>query len=287
MKALVRMFSRIGIKYFSFYVTPLKETIKKSNLSMLYDIYIGKMILAALVTFFGVLVAGFVIGAATGLQFALSLIFSLIAALVCSVFVMVIFQTYPFQVLRANRRSIETNMPFAINHIAAISSSGVSPYVMFKLMSNIKEYGEISKECARVVRNIDIFGMAITTSVKNVANRTPSGEFKKFLLSTVSIIETGGNLQKYLESASKESMFEYKLKRESYLQTLSMYADIYTAVLIAAPLFFVSVLSIMALVGGQVLGLDVPTALRLGIYGIIPIMNLAFLAFIHYTQPSV
>ena len=103
----------------------------------------------------------------------------------------------------------------------------------------------------------------------------------------VSIIETGGNLQKFLESESKEALFEYKLKRESYTQTLSMYADIYTAVLIAAPLFFVSVLSIMALVGGQVLGVDVPVALRLGIYGIIPIMNLAFLAFIHYTQPTV
>jgi flagellar protein FlaJ len=106
-------------------------------------------------------------------------------------------------------------------------------------------------------------------------------------LSSVSIIETGGDLSKFLENASKEALFDYKLKRESYLQTLSMYADIYTAVLIAAPLFFVSVLSIMALVGGQVLGLDVPTALRLGIYGIIPIMNIAFLAFIHYTQPAV
>ena len=287
MKSLVRFFSSKGQKYFGFYFSPVKETIKKSNLNILYDIYIGKMMLCATIVFVLAFVSGIFVGAFASVPAPITFIFSLLAAIIFSVLVIVIFQTYPFQVLRANKRSIDTNIPFAINHMSAISSSGVSPYVMFKLMSNIKEYGEISKECTRIIRNIDMFGMAITTSVKNVANRTPSPEFKKFLLSAISIIETGGNLQSYLENASKEALFEYKLKRESYLQTLAMYADIYTAVLIAAPLFFVSVLSIMALVGGQVLGLDVPTALRLGIYGIIPIMNIAFLAFIHYTQPPV
>ena len=91
---------------------------------------------------------------------------------------------------------------------------------------------------------MDIFGMDITSAVRNVADRTPSQKFKQFLVGIVSTIETGGDLKKYLETTAKEALFEYKLKREKYLQTPSTYADFYTAVLIAAPLFFVSILSI-------------------------------------------
>ena len=82
-------------------------------------------------------------------------------------------------------------------------------------------------------------------------------------------------------------MFDYRLKREKYLQTLSTYADFYTATLIAAPLFFISILSVMALIGGQVFGLSIPMTMRLGIYLLIPLLNTIFILFVHYTQPSV
>jgi len=71
------------------------------------------------------------------------------------------------------------------------------------------------------------------------------------------------------------------------MQTLSTYADFYTAVLIAAPLFFVSVLSVMSLVGGSVFGLSIPNAMRIGVYAMIPLMNIMFILFIHYTQPTI
>ncbi|MFC2143237.1 type II secretion system F family protein [Candidatus Aenigmatarchaeota archaeon] len=285
-KPLLRYFTKVGMKYMKNYFLPLKSLIKKSNLSIVFDLYVGKMIFFSVLVFILTLIGSFILGLYLGLEILILVLMPIATSVALAVLVFVLFHSYPFQVFRANKRSIEANMAFTINHMAAIASSGVPPYIMFKLIGSIKEYGEVSKECARVVRNMDIFGMDITTSVKNVASRTASTEFKKFLQNIVSIIETGGNLKKSLESSAKDSMFDYKLKRESYVQTLSTYADIYTAVLIAAPLFFVSVLSIMALVGGEIFGLDIPTALRLGIYGAVPLLNLIFLFFIHYTQPT-
>ena len=57
--------------------------------------------------------------------------------------------------------------------------------------------------------------------------------------------------------------------------------------LIAAPLFFISILAVMALIGGQIFGLGIPLAMRLGVYLLIPLLNTMFLLFVHYTHPTV
>lgn len=286
-KDIVKFLGNFGVRYFSGSLQPLKEEIIKSNLSMLFELYVGRMILLTIVGFittFAFILAMFTV---IGVPFLISLIGALISASAISFVVLTIYHSYPFQLLSSKKNSVEGNMPFAINHMAAISASGVPPFVMFKLLMSIPEYGEVSNEAKRIVRNVDTFGMDVVSAMKNVADRTPSQEFKQFLYGIISTIETGGDLKKFLENSAKEALFDYRLKREKYLQTLSTYADFYTAVLIAAPLFFVSVLSVMSLVGGQVFGLSIPSAMRIGVYALIPLMNIMFIMFIHYTQPTV
>ena len=100
-------------------------------------------------------------------------------------------------------------------------------------------------------------------------------------------ISSGGNLQEYMKISSDQSMNNYKLKREKWLSTLSTYADFYVGVLIAAPLFFISVLAMLAIIGGTFGGLSIPVAMYLGILVILPALNIMFLMFVHYTQPAV
>lgn len=285
-KKCVRLLGKWGAKNFSRYFGSLKEEVTKSNLSILYEIYMGRMIFFTVVSFFASL-AGITLLFLYMVQvpFVFALASGIIGSVTTAFMALFLFYSYPFHQLTTKKNSIESNLPFATSHMAAIAASGVPPFVVFKLLMNVKEYGEISHEFQRIVRNIDVFGMDIISAVKNVADRTPSPQFRQFLYGIVSTITGGGDLKIYLEDAGKDALFDYRLKREKYLQTLSTYADFYTAVLIAAPLFFVSILSIMSLIGGQVLGLSIPTAMRLGIYALIPAMNVAFLLFIHYTQP--
>lgn len=285
-KWLIRIFGTVGTTHMAGYFKPLKEELERSNLNMLYETYVGKMLLIAVMSFFASLAfVTFVF--ALVLPLPISLISGFIAAGTTSVVIITIFHSYPFHLIAQKKKSIEANMPFAINHMAAIAASGVSPFVVFRLLMNIPEYGEISNEARRIVRNVETFGMDVTSAIQNVADRTPNEEFHQFLYGIIATVETGGDLKKFLENSAKDALFGYRLKRERYMQTLSTYADFYTAVLIAAPLFFVSVLSIMSLVGGQVFGLSIPDAMRLGIFALIPLLNITFIMFIHYTQPSV
>ncbi len=283
----VRVFSDIGIKYMSGYLNPLKEEMLKSNLNILFEVYVGKMLLFATLAFASSAVFVTVMFTMFGVQLLLTVIGSLIVGVATGFAVLTIYHSYPFHLLTSKKNSINANMPFAINHMGAIAASGVPPFVIFKLISTIPEYGEIANESKRIVRNVETFGMDMISAIKNVADRTPSAEFKQFIYGVISNTETGGNLKGFLENSAKEALFDYKLKREKYMQTLSTYADFYTAVLIAAPLFFVSVLSILSLIGGQIFGLSIPVAIRLGVYVLMPVLNTIFILFIHYTQPNI
>ncbi len=283
-KTLLRFFCNIGTKYLSSYLSPLKEEIAKSNLTILYEVYIGRMLMFSTLAFLIVFIStSAIFMLVTPIWFGI--ISGLILGSISFMLMITVYHSYPFQLLTSKKNDIEANMPFAINHMAAIASSGVPPLVVFKLLTNVHEYGEIMYESRRIVRNVEAFGMDLTTSLKNVVERTPSDRFRQFLNGIISTTETGGDLKKFFENSAKDAMFEYRIARERYLQTLSTYADFYTAVLIAAPLFFISILAVMALVGGQIMGMNIPTAMRFGIYLLIPLLNTAFLAFIHYTQP--
>jgi len=285
-KDSVKYFGGLGLRHFSGYFSPLKEELKKANMNVLFETYVGRMVylsVAAFVVTFGAVATAFTF---LNVNILFSIFGAAIAAGATAFAVMTVYHSYPYHLLTSKKNSINSNMPFAINHMGAISASGVPPFVIFKLLANIHEYGEIAKEAKRIVRNIEIFGMDITTAIKNVASRTPSPDFKQFLSGVIANIETGGDLRTYLDNTAKEALFDYKLRREKYLKTLETYADFYTAVLIAAPLFFVSTLSILSLVGGQIFGLSIPVAIQLGVYIFMPMLNIAFIMFIHYTQPK-
>jgi len=285
-KETVRFAGSLATRHFPGYLMPLKDVLQKSNTGMLFEMYAGRMIFVSALSFLMTFVFIMVLFTILGVPVLFTLVGGLLASVSMAFVILTLYHSYPFHLITSRRNSIETNMAFAINHIASIAASGVPPFISFKLISEVKEYGEISNESRRIVRNVEAFGMDLTSAIANVADRTPSQKFKQFLYSITSTIETGGDLKKFLENSAKEALFDYRLIREKYMQTLSTYADFYTAVMIAAPLFFISTLSVMSLVGGQIFGMSIPTAMRIGIYALIPLLNVVFIVFIHFTQPS-
>ncbi len=286
-RTILKRMGKFGTRYLHGYVSPLKEEIIKSNLNIIFELYVGRMLLYATIAFLISFIAASVYIFVNGFAFELALISGIVVAIPSFFVVLTIYHSYPFHLLSSKKNNIEGNMPFAINHMSAIASSGVAPFIIFKILTSVAEYGEVTEEAKRITRNVEVFGMDIISSIKNVSQRTPSPAFRQFLSGIIASIETGGDLNKYLDNSARDAMFDYKLKREKYLQTLSTYADFYTAILIAAPLFFISILAVMALIGGEIFGLSIPVAMQIGIYGLIPLLNTAFVLFVHYTQPTV
>ena len=281
-KISVIIFGSLVDRYYDHFKT-LKEKINEADIPILTRTYVSLMFFISMISFFVSLPASLFILSIFGMSsFSLSLLISLgIAGLTFA-----IIYYYPYERAGSRKRNIETNLPFAINHMAAIASSGVPPKIIFKLLSEFGEYGEISKTASKIIRNIDVFGQDITTAIESVAANIPSESFRELLYGILSTIKTGGDLKSYLKVQAKEALFTYRLKREEYLQALSTYADFYTAVMIAAPLFLISILAVMNIIGGTIRGMSIQDVMNLGIYLGIPAMNIAFIMFITFTQPE-
>jgi len=283
----VRKISIAAIERYPEFFKKVYKSIRYAGLKILANTYIN-------VVFFLTLFFGFVsfpvlmtFFSLKGDMIAIAFLKTILGFFIVSGFTFWLGFYYPRMKAKTRKRSINTNLPFAIDHMSSVIASGVSPATMFKLISTSREYGEISIEIEKVINYIDFFGYDILTALKAVALITPSDQFKEFIDGFVSTIETGGDLKQYLHQKSGEALLNYRLERQKYVESLGTYSDIYTGVLIAAPLFFVTSLSLVSVLGGTIGGMSVNTIITVGTYIVIPALNLLFLIFLEMSQPEI
>ena len=283
----IRKVSLYLLDAFPEFFKDLYHALRLANIKVLSNTYVNMMVLGVSISaLLGLIVFGFFF-VSTALP-VLQIIFrTIMMSILMGLATFAGFYAYPYSKMKQRRRSINTNLPFAINHMAAVSASGVAPVRMFKLISDSKEYGEVSVEVEKIVNYIEIFGYDVLTALKAVASTTPSYQFKDFFEGMISTTQTGGDLKQYFSQKAEEAMMNYKLERQKYTETISTYSDIYTGILIAAPLFFVAALSLVSLLGGKVGGLNVSIIIVIGTYVVIPLLNVSFLAFLEITQPEI
>jgi flagellar protein FlaJ len=258
----------------------IKESMKQTDMDTLFRTYISEM-------FFFTSLA-MVFGSALGLLYSVFQGFGVFEAFQYIMGVPVglglvvfgIMYLYPGSKARSRSENIDENIPFAVNHMSAISSSGVPPDSMFELLEQFDEYGEIQKEAEAITRRVNAFGEDVTTAMKQVADRTPNDRFADFLYGMVSTVETGGNLHDYIEEQAEEQLFQYNIRKEKEIDRISTYASFYTALLIAAPVFLVVILSIINLLQSTIAGFTVRNLMFLGIHVIIPLVNSLFIVFL-------
>ncbi|MBN2880612.1 type II secretion system F family protein [Candidatus Woesearchaeota archaeon] len=291
----VDRFLNIYVKKFSLYFIDsfpglfknLYEYMRFADIKMLSNTYVNIMIF---MTFCVAVVAfplSLIFNIGTGIIFFKAILNAIFTSLFLGVLTFLVVYNYPSFKIKSRRRSINSNLPFAINHMSAVAASGVPPNTMFKLIAMSDEYGEVSKEVRKIADYVALFGYDILTAIKQVSSTTPARSLKEFFDGFVATVEAGGNLVDYLKQKSDETMLSYNLERQKYNETISTYSDIYTGIMVAAPLFFMSTLSIVNLLGGKVGDLDVNSLLAYAIYLFLPLINVGFLIFVHFNQPEV
>ncbi|MBD3310078.1 hypothetical protein GF351_02570 [Candidatus Woesearchaeota archaeon] len=258
-----------------------------ANIKLLSNTYINIMFFMTIVSFFAALPLWFIFFYLRFYPMIMIIIRGVLMSLLTSAAVAFAFYYYPISKINRRTRDINTNLPFAIDHMSAVASSGVNPTAMFKLIAISEEYGDICGEIQKIVDFIELFGYDLITAVKSISSTTPSARFKEFLEGIVSTIETGGDIQGYLSQKSGEAMLAYRLERKKYTDTISTYSDVYTGILVAAPLFFVAALSLVSVLGGTIGGYDVDVLVAFGTYAIIPLLNIFFIIFLEINQPKV
>ena len=192
------------------------------------------------------------------------------------------FGFYSFPKMRAWERKgrIDRSLPYAIGYISSMASIGVVPYEIFKKLSEAEEtYGEVSIEVKQIVRDVELLGFDFLTALKNLVALTPSTQMRGFLQGALTTALSGGEMGSYFIKISEEYMEGRRLRYESLIEALGLYAEFYVVGLVVAPLLLVVVLSIMCFLGGA--SLDLLAAI---VYLLIPLGTAGFILFIGVTS---
>ncbi|HMA04728.1 MAG TPA: type II secretion system F family protein [Methanomicrobiales archaeon] len=216
------------------------------------------------------------------------LIFGTVAAIVLSLLIFggltyMVFLVYPSIHAGERRRNIDATLPYAINYITAMSTAGITPAEVFKLLGESPIYGESAAEARYIVREIEIFGKDLTDAIRVVAGLTPSDRMKEFFQGAVAAISAGTNLTDYYRNKAVQYAVENRQQQKIFLETLGLIAESYVTALVAGTLFLIILQSIMSIISGEVS----PMFLYVVIYLIVPFGSVMFVILISSMTPEV
>ena len=177
----------------------------------------------------------------------------------------------------ARAGKIEATLPRTVAFVYALSRSGMSfPKVMNTLAENEDVYGAAARELGVAVREMETLGADPLTAMDRLSERTPSDNMSEFAGNLSSVLGSGRNLAEFLRNQYHRFQEEAESQQEQYLEILSTMAEAYVTVLVAGPLFLITILVVIGLVLGQ----QTMTILRLIVYVGIPLATLAFGVYI-------
>lgn len=143
---------------------------------------------------------------------------------------------YPALVAQGRKTRIETDLPYAVTYMEALSTT-VTLYALFKNVYEAEPlYGEVSRECGMIVRDVELFGEDLLTAMRRLQEITPSKNFADLLNDLALVYRTGGNLKDFFDSRSDSYRELAKQELEATLQIMEMLAEIYVTVFVAGPI---------------------------------------------------
>ena len=270
------------VKKFPKFFKPMFKQFNAVNMEVLSRTYVSMMLFYGLLSL-PILAILFVV---LNLVFQLNWGLIVFLVLLCTALTFVGFYFYPSSLRGGRSKKMKLELPFALVHMSAVAGSGAKPIAIFELLAESGEFVELKTEIKKILNYVNLFGYNLSTAMKAVSRSTPSKEFKELLEGLVSTIETGGNLSGYLNEKAQDALSTYKLDRKKQVDALATYSDVYTAILIAAPLLLIVTLAIINSIGGQLGGMEVGFIAWIGVLGVMPLLNVGFLVFLKITQPN-
>jgi flagellar protein FlaJ len=183
---------------------------------------------------------------------------------------------YLDQLASARGSEIEATLPRTIAFVYALSRSGMPfPKVMRTLARNDDIYGEAAREVGVTVREMETFSTDVLTALRHTAERTPSEGLEEFSDNLASVLASGRSLSAFLREQYERYREEAEAQQRQYLELVSTLAEVYVTVLVAGPLFLITVLVVVGLVIEDTL-----TVVRFVGYAGIPLASAGFVVYI-------
>jgi flagellar protein FlaJ len=255
--------------------------IKKGGVLIAFKAYVAFMVLMS--------ITAFIIAIALSLLFipilmkiqylsAMNFGFSLAIASIAALITLMAMYIYPGMKASNRRGPIDKNLPYIANFLTLLSSSNVPPSVIFESVAKIDTLKEARQEFSNIIRNIEVFGSDLLTSIMDNAKFTPDDQLRELLVGYVATVRTGGNPTDFLRITTEKITKERMGKLDLMLESLSAMAEIYIMLLVAAPLLFAVLFVTLGMIGsGTIAGMGMGTLLTLMTYVGIPILGVTMM----------
>jgi flagellar protein FlaJ len=251
--------------------------LKKGGVLIAFKAYIAFMILTSIIVFAGTIPLSLVfIPLLTGIPFfsGLSFGFGFVIAALAALITLMVMYLYPGMKASTRKAPIDRNLPYITNFLTLLSSSNVPPSIIFESMSKIDTLKEVRLEFSNIIRDVEVFGNDLLSSIVDNAKLSPNDQLGEILEGYVATVKTGGNPTAYLKLTTDTVTKERVGKLDQMLESLAAMAEIYIMMLVAAPLLFIVLFVTLGMIGsGDIGGMSMSLVLYLLTYLGIPIMG--------------
>jgi len=260
----------------------VRPKLKKSGIPMTGEEYSSLVLAAATVIPLAVGLISTMVLIVLGTDLIMLFPYFLLIAGGLAILILIAGYIYPGTKISDIKKDIMNNLPFATIYMTTLSGSGMSPLQMFKILGHFEEFGEVSKEAQKIVRDTEVLGLDLATALERAAERTPSAQLRELLWGMRSTILTGGNMNSFLIEKSRSYMGDYRRFLDKFVDQLSILMEVYITAVVVGSIFFIIMGTILGLMGG-----GQPLLLvRLLIYIGIPMLSIMFMVLIAGLSPE-
>ncbi|MFT4867992.1 MAG: archaellum biogenesis protein FlaJ (TadC family) [Candidatus Nanohaloarchaea archaeon] len=263
------------------YFEDLRPQLSKANISASLPEYISMMLFTTGAMFVGSL---FLLGTFLSLIMGASgFILAITLSLILPMGTLILLYIYPSILIKQRASKIRDTLPFATMYMSTLAGTGTSISELFKNMGEVEEYGEVSKEAAKISQDIETFGMDISEALQRAAERTPSDDFNDLMWGMNHALTSGGSLQAFLHERSETLMKDYQRRIESFSEQLSLLVEMYITVVIVGSIVFTSMSAVMgSFISGNILVLVQIVAIFIGL----PLISGMFILLVRGIAPG-
>jgi len=265
------------------YFEGLRPQLTMAGLDISLPEYLSMMFVTTLGAFTSLfLLIGGIMILSTGIS---GLIIGLIFAILFSMFIFFGFYLYP-RILVSDRASqIRDTLPFATMYLSTLAGTGTSLPDIFRNLSQVDEYGEVSVEAGKISRDVNTLGMDISEALKRAAERTPSDDFEELVWGINHSITTGGSLREFLRQRAESLMNDYQRRVQEFADQLSLLVEMYITIVIVGSIIFTSMSAVMSSFASMSPELVV-TVQMLAIFIGLPLISGMFIIFVRGIAPG-
>lgn len=254
-------------------------TLYKAGIQMLPGMYIGTIVLTAIISGAAALAGSYVVFTYV-FRTPLWLIFT--AAITGSAVAMgvIALPMTTLSKITAKKVQIDSSLPFLLAYMATLSSAGMNPVETLRAVA-LKDFGAISSEFKKIVYRFDVLGEDVVSAVNHIATTTPSDHLHDILIGISNIIVSGGSLKGYCEQQSVELFADKKAKLKAFIDSLASFSEGYVGGVIVSVVMGVIGIILLGALGIRLASwLSTQDLFLLLIFFIVPFVNIVFLGML-------